>query len=74
MKYLKYRKIGNMQAEVAGGVIYAFISKHDIALCQVQEEHIGELLMKRCGCCGSEFGCFTFASQAEIDLWNSPED
>jgi len=74
MKYLKYRRVGNIQAEVANNVIYAFISRHDISICQVQPEHVAELLMKRCGCCGSEFSCFTFATDAEVALWNSPEE
>ena len=74
MRYLKYRKIGTIQTEVSGGVIYVFLSKHDVSLCQVQEQHVAELFMKKCGCCGSEFSCFTYASDADIALWLSPED
>lgn len=74
MKYLKYRALGSITAFVGDDKPYVFLSKHDISLCQVEDNHVAELLLKRCGCCGSEFSCFTLASQAEIDLWNSPGD
>lgn len=74
MKYLKYRRMGSITAIVANDVVYVFLSKNNISLCQVNENHVAELLLKRCGCCGSEFSCFAFASQEEINMWNSPEE
>lgn len=71
MVYLKHRRLGGMIATTGDGTQYNFIPKNDIALAAIQDNHVAELLIKKCGCCDSEYGCFTLATQDEVLLYFS---
>lgn len=72
--YLRYKSLQQVLVETGDGTQYVVLIRHDIALVEVQEKHVGELLLKRCGCgsCGGNPGpCFRVATAAEIEAWKS---
>jgi len=72
-RYLATYRVGDIYTETGDGTQYLTASRHGISMVKVAEIHYAELLRKRCGCCDQYHPCFREVSQAEIDLWNSPE-
>lgn len=72
ISYLVYIPHGNGIVEYNDTISYAIVSKNDISMIVCDTEHVGNLLLKRCGClsCGGERKCFRLASMDEILEWS----
>jgi hypothetical protein len=65
-KWLYYKPRNNAYIEMPDGRGYVVSMKNNIPLVEVDENSIGHLLLKRCGCCGNSGPCFRIATEDEV--------
>lgn len=67
---LCYYQTLNPLIEVSGGTAYKFVTRHNICLAWVAEEHVQEILNRTKKCCGNNAKhVFRVANETEVRRW-----
>jgi hypothetical protein len=68
-RWLKFKGKNRVYVETADGTAYIATPNNNLTLVEVSSNHVAELLLKKCGCCGNQYVCFAIASEQEIQTW-----